>query len=207
MEETKTKKGSGWNSNKTFTVVGMGLMTAIVVVLQLFASGIHVGPFSITLALAPIVIGAALFGWKAGGWLGFVFSVVVLFQPDTQTFMAFSIPATVAVVLIKGTVAGLVAGFVYNAICKKSKLAAVVTAGIVSPVVNSGIFAVGCFAFFVPLIEEVFAPLLGYDNVAATVFLGLIGLNFVVELAINLVLSSAIVLILNVAQKKIRTNG
>ncbi|MCH5196851.1 MAG: ECF transporter S component [Oscillospiraceae bacterium] len=205
MEETKTKKSSGWNSNKTFTVVGMGLMTAIVVVLQLFASGIHVGPFSITLALAPIVIGAAIFGWKAGGWLGFVFSVVVLFQPDTQTFMAFSIPATIAVVLIKGTVAGLVAGLVYNAVSKKNKLAAVITAGIASPVVNSGIFAIGCFAFFIPIVENLSA-LLGYEDVVATVFLGLIGLNFLVELGINLVLASAIVMIINVVTKRIMKN-
>lgn len=195
-----TKKNSGWNSNKTFTVVGMGLLTAIVVVLQLFASGIHVGPFSITLALAPIVVGAAVFGWKAGAWLGFVFGVVVLFQPDTQLFMAANMPATILVVLLKGAAAGAVAGLVYNALCRKNKLAAVIVAGIASPVTNSAIFAVGCFSFFVPVIESL-AEILGFEGVAATVFLGLIGINFLVELGINLVLASMLVMLINVITK------
>ena len=55
------------------TLVGMGILTAIVIVLQGLASAIRFGPFSITLVLAPIIIGAALYGWKAGAWLGFVF--------------------------------------------------------------------------------------------------------------------------------------
>ena len=53
-------------------------MTAIIVVLQVVASFVKFGPFSITLALAPIIIGAALYGAGAGAWLGAVFGVVVL---------------------------------------------------------------------------------------------------------------------------------
>ena len=51
---------------KTQKVVGMGLFTAIIVALQMLASAIKFGPFSITLVLAPIVIGAALYGIGAG---------------------------------------------------------------------------------------------------------------------------------------------
>ncbi len=199
MENTNTQKSSQ-NSNKTFTIVGMGLLTAIVVVLQLFASGIRIGPFSITLALAPIVIGAAVFGWKAGAWLGLVFGIVVLFQPDTQAFMSVSIPATIAVVLIKGAAAGAAAGLVYKLISKKSKLAAVITAGIASPVANSGVFAIGCFTLFLPTIKE-WAGASGFENAAGYVFIGMIGVNFLVELGINLVLSSALVMLINVIQK------
>ena len=39
-----------------------GILAAIVVVLQYFSSYIKFGPFSITLALVPIIVGAAICG-------------------------------------------------------------------------------------------------------------------------------------------------
>ena len=66
---------------KTETLVLGAVFTALVVVLQLLGSFIHLGPFSISLVLFPIVIGAATCGWKMGGWLGFVFGVAVLLMP------------------------------------------------------------------------------------------------------------------------------
>ena len=49
------------NTN-TQKIVGLGLFTAIVVVLQLMGSFIKFGTFSISLVLVPVVIGAALYG-------------------------------------------------------------------------------------------------------------------------------------------------
>ena len=79
-----TKRGAAAGGNfheskrKDRRLTGLALLTAIIVVLQIVASFIKFGPFSITLALAPIIIGAALFGKGAGAWLGGVFGVVVL---------------------------------------------------------------------------------------------------------------------------------
>ena len=67
------------------TIAGLGLLTALVIVLQMLGGFIRFGQFSISLVLAPIVIGAALYGAWAGGWLGFVFGVVVLFR-DSAIF-------------------------------------------------------------------------------------------------------------------------
>ena len=168
----------------TKTVVGMGLLTAIVIVLQALALNIRFGIFSITLVLVPIIVGAALYGWKAGAWLGFVFSVVVLLT-DAGAFLAINIPGTIVTVLAKGTLAGLVAGVVYAALAKKfNKLSATVVAGILAPVVNTGIFVLGCFIFFYPTISE-WAAGAGYENGAAYLIFGIVGLNFIVELAIN----------------------
>ena len=59
-------------NTKTKNMVGVALFIAIVVVLQMLGGGIKVGGmFSISLVLIPIVVGAALYGWKAGGILGF----------------------------------------------------------------------------------------------------------------------------------------
>ncbi len=178
----------------TKALVGLGLLTAIVVVLQAMAISIRFGVFAITLTLVPIVVGAALYGWKAGAWLGFVFGVVVLFT-DAGAFLAVNVPGTIVTCILKGTLAGLCAGAVYKLISKKNKIAAVISAGVVSPVVNTGIFLLGCVLFFMGTIEE-WAAGAGFENAGAYMVTAFVGLNFVVELAINLVLSSAIVAII-----------
>ena len=48
-------------NNNTQKIVGLGLFTAIVIVLQLMGSFIRFGTFSISLVLVPVVIGAALY--------------------------------------------------------------------------------------------------------------------------------------------------
>ena len=54
------------NSEKIHKLVGIGLLTALVAVVYFLTMGITVGPFNITFALIPIVVGAALYGWAAG---------------------------------------------------------------------------------------------------------------------------------------------
>ncbi len=186
----------------TKAIVGLGLLTAIVIVLQAMAISIRFGVFAITLTLVPIIVGAALYGWKAGAWLGFVFGVVVLFT-DAGAFLAVNVPGTIVTCILKGTLAGLCAGAVYRLISKKNKIAAVITAGVVSPVVNTGVFMLGCVLFFMGTIQE-WAAGAGFENVGAYMVTAFVGLNFVLELAINLVLSSAIVAIIEYGVKSVK---
>ncbi len=185
----------------TRTIVGIGVMTAIVVVLQLLGSFIKFGMFSISLVLVPIIVGAALYGIGAGAWLGLAFGVTVLISGDAGLFLGINPAGTVITVLLKGALAGLAAGVVYKLIESKNKLVAAISAGVVAPVVNTGVFAVGCWLFFMPTITE-WATAAGKDNAGLFVLTGVIGLNFFVELAINLVLSTAIVRIINIAKKE-----
>lgn len=184
-------------SKQIMTLVGMGILTAIVIVLQMVASAIHFGPFSITLVLAPIIIGAALYGPGAGAWLGTVFGAMVLLTGDAAAFLAVNVPGTICTCILKGLLAGLAAGAVYKLLEKKNQLVSVVTAGIVCPVVNTGVFLLGCLVFFLDTVKEWGAGA-GYENVGAYFLFGFVGLNFVIELAINLVLSTAIVRILKI---------
>lgn len=183
----------------TNTIVGLGLLTAVVIVLQAMAVGIRFGVFNITLVLVPIVVGAALYGWKAGAWLGFVFGVVVLFT-DAGAFLAVNVPGTIVTCILKGALAGLAAGIVYRAVEKKNTAAAAVAAGIVSPVVNTGVFLLGCSVFFLDTIRE-WAAGAGFENAGAYMITAFVGINFLVEMAINLVLSSAIVLIVRLGKR------
>ena len=189
-------------NSKTVKIVGTGLLMAIVVVLQALVSGIRFGTFSITLTLVPIIIGAALFGPLAGALLGTVFGVVVLIT-DAGAFMAISIPGTIIVCILKGALAGLAAGYIYRLLEKKNKLLAVVVAGICAPVVNTGIFLLGCKLFFYDTIKG-WAAASGYENTGLYMITIFVGLNFIVELLVNLVLSTTIVRIVEIGRKQIK---
>lgn len=189
-------------NTKTQKIVGIGLFTAIVVALQLLAASIKFGPFSITLVLAPIVIGAALYGVGAGAWLGAAFGVSVLISGDSAAFMTINPAGTVITVLLKGMLAGLVAGLIYKALEKTNKTVAVVLAGIACPIVNTGIFLAGCYLFFQEWLVSVFGTT-GF----ATVVTGLVSVNFAVELGINMVLASVIVRIIDIGKKQLKKNS
>lgn len=189
-------------NTKTQKIVGIGLFTAIIVALQLLAASIKFGPFSITLVLAPIVIGAALYGIGAGAWLGVAFGVSVLISGDAAAFMTINPAGTVVTVLLKGMLAGLVAGLIYKALESKNKTVAVVLAGIACPIVNTGIFLAGCYLFFQEWLVSVF----GTTGFAAVVT-GLVSINFAVELGINMVLASVIVRVIDIGKKQLKKNS
>ncbi len=185
---------------KTKKIVGVGLLTAIVVVLQALAVAIRpTGIFNISLVLVPIVVGAALYGYKAGAWLGFVFSIVVLFT-DSAAFMAISVPGTIITVIVKGTIAGFMAGLVYLLLEKKNRYLAVICSAIVCPVTNTGLFLLGCVIFFMDTING-WAAASGYASAGAYLIGAMVGVNFLVELVVNIVLSSVIVRIIHISKR------
>lgn len=201
-EKYSVQTGGTVRAAKTLDVkklTGVGILTAIVIVLQFLCLAIRpTGFFNITLCLAPIVVGAALYGVKAGAWLGFVFGVIVTIT-DSAAFMVVNAPATIAVCILKGLLAGLVAGAVYKLLEKKNLYAATITAAAVCPIVNTGVFALGCLAFFMPTVS---AWAEGFGGSAVEyLFVGIITYNFFIELAVNLLLSSAIVTIIKLGKK------
>ena len=191
--------------SNTRKIAGLGLFIAIVVVLQLTGAAIKFGVFSITLTLAPIIVGAALYGIGAGAALGLAFGVAVLISGDAAPFLAVSPAGTVITVLLKGMLAGIAAAAVYKALEKKSKLGAVITAGVAAPVVNTGVFLLGCLVFFMPTVNE-WAKAAGVESAGKFMLTSFVGINFLIELAINLVLSTVIVRIITLLQKQIKRN-
>lgn len=266
------------SSSLTRTIVGLGLLTAVVIVLQFIGAFFKFGTFSISLVLMPIVVGAALYGVFAGAWLGLVFGVVVLLSGDANLFLGINPFGTVVTVILKGVLAGALSGLVYvglanlfsknnsterfatiaaccllligGLVClcvglnikntedvitvldkfqihagtfcivcgsilaalglallvyvliKKPDLdvtAAVFVSAAVCPIVNTGIFLIGCRLFFYNTVKE----WAGGSNVGVFMIVGLVGFNFILELAINLILSPAIVMLINYGRKSI----
>lgn len=186
----------------TKKIAGIGLLTAVVVVLQLLGSFIKFGPFSISLVLIPIVVGAALYGKSAGVWLGAAFAVSVLASGDAGMFLAVNPAGAVITVAAKGIIAGLVSALVYDLIKKRSQTAAAVTAAIVCPVFNTGVFLIGCALFFMSTIEK-WAENAGFGSSVGTyMVVGLVGLNFVFELLVNVLLSPIIIKIIDLGKRK-----
>ncbi len=263
----------------TRVIAGTGLLTAIVVVLQMLGVSIKFGMFSITLTLAPIIIGAAIYGIGAGAWLGAAFGAAVLISGDAAPFLALNPPVsafeTVGVVLLKGILAGLCASLafkavekagaknakrtalfasplvgsavfiigyglvvtllinqkladklgaytslvasvaaallafiscivavaIYDTVKKNTNLGAVVIAGIVAPVVNTGVFIIGCKLFFMDIINA-WAEAAGVASAGLFIITGVVGFNFIIELAVNLLLASVIVRIISIARKE-----
>ena len=179
----------------------MALLTALVAVLSYFGGFVKIGSLaSISLTLIPVVLGSALCGPLWGGWLGAVSGLVFFATPDAAFWFGMSIPGTIITVMIKGFMAGLCAGLVYNLLKNKNRYLAVLVAAVVAPVVNTGIFIGGCFVFFMDALRNGSAA--EGMSIAAYLIVFFVGLNFVFELLANIILSPALLRILNIREKK-----
>lgn len=180
-------------------MVGLALLAALVVVLQTVASGIRVGPIPITLTLVPIVIGAILYGPGAGAGLGAVFGLVTAIagltgaDTGTQALIQASPFWTLATCLVKAAAAGWAAGLAYRALRRRQTLGCIVAA-IAAPVVNTGLFLLA----MVTVLRASLEAWAGGTDLVYYVFVVLTGVNFLVELGINAVLSIAIARIVQV---------
>lgn len=194
------------NTNKrqhTRKLVGIAVFAAIVIVLQLLGAFIRLGQFSVSLVLIPIVVGSAVYGMGSGTWLGLIFGIAVLLSGDAASFLAISPIGTVITVLLKGTLAGLAVDVAYSLLQKANKYVAVIVSAILCPVVNTGVFLVGCRLFFWETIREWSAASeYGADVVKYVIFM-LVGGNFIFEFIVNLVMSPAVVRIVDIGKARL----
>lgn len=195
---------NGKQNGGTRKMTGLAIFTAIIVVLQVLCTFVRFGPFSITLALAPIIIGTAMYGKGAGAYLGGVFGAVVLVTGllgwdggTVMLLMGINPLGCVLVCLLKGVAAGFFAGLCYELIAKKNDKLGVLISGVVCPVVNTGLFIVGMLVFFF----DTLSGWAGGQNLLLYIIVGLTGVNFLVELAVNIILSSGITRIIRAGKK------
>lgn len=188
-------------SESIVKLVQLALLTAIVAVLSYFGGFIKIGGLaSISLTLIPVVLGAVILGEWAGAWLGGVSGVIFFTTADAAFWFGLSIPGTIITVMVKGILAGLAAGLVYKLVEKFNRYIAVVAAAVVCPIVNTGIFLLGSVVFFM---ETVNAGALSEGlSTGAYLIVFFVGLNFVFELLVNVVLSPALARIIDIIEKR-----
>ena len=101
--------------------------------------------------------------------------------------------------MVKGFLSGYLAGLTYKALEKVNRYLAVILSAIVCPVVNTSIFILGCFIFFLDTVKTG-ASTEGL-SVAAYIIIFFVGLNFLFELITNIVLSPVILRLINLRKK------
>ena len=195
------------NKQRIQRITGLGLLSALVILLQFVSMSLRFTTFSITLTLIPIVVGAAMYGVGAGAWLGLVFGVTVLLTGDAAGFMVWSIPGTIITVLAKGMLAGTASGLVFKLLEKKNRAIATIAAAVVCPIVNSGVFLLGCLIFFFGNISAVAEGTAYAGNTVGFIIMIYIGFNFILEFLINTVFSPTIVYIVNIGKKRFLQKG
>jgi len=189
------------NKQRIQWITGIGLLSALVIVLQFVSMSLRFSAFSITLTLIPIVVGAAMYGVGAGSWLGLVFGLSVLLTGDAAGFMAWSIPGTIITVLVKGIAAGALSGLVFKLLDKKNRTLATIAAAMIAPIANSGTFLLGCLVFFFDNITVASMGSAYAGNTVGFILMVYIGFNFILEFAINAVLGPTIVHVINIGKK------
>lgn len=193
-------------NKKIHTLVGIALLVAVMIVLQFIGTvlPIKIGPVSISLVLIPIVIGAAVYGPGAGAILGAAFGIIaVVFcvnGMDGGGHMVFQASPTlcILVVMMKGILCGVAAGYTYRSVAKKNTYVGMLCAAIICPVVNTGVFLLGMRLWFM----EVLRQWAGGSNIAAYVLTGIVLVNFLPELILNVAVSPASQRIIHVINKK-----
>ncbi|MDE6442765.1 MAG: ECF transporter S component [Clostridia bacterium] len=191
----------------------LAVLVALVVVLQLWGSVIPIGAGGLNLSfvLVPITLGAIILGPIGGLILGFIFGFVVLMTGVTGTnfFTAYVLNDspffTVITVLLKGMVAGGVAGILYKVVSKKNKYVAVFVASATVPILNTGIFILGalCMSGSINTFVSSYMPDFDGKNIIYIVIVGLVTVNFFIELAINLICAPALYTVDNVIEKQL----
>ena len=194
-------------------MTALAMLIALVVVLQVVSALISRfgGGLSITLTLVPVVVGAILFGKRGGAVLGFAFGAIVLINCIITLDLGGAIlwaanPFLTAILcLLKGIAAGFIPAVLYRLICGKAKkisgtrkYVGALVAALSAPVVNTSIFICGMLIFF----RDTLYAWAGSTSVVIYIFTVLVGINFLIEFLTNIILTPAIVRIVDVVGKR-----
>ncbi len=196
------------SKNHIQRLVGTALLAAVVLVLQFFVT-IPIGTFYVTLTLVPIMLGAMLYGPGCGAFLGGVFGVAVSAQVIMGAAGAYSTMmleqnpvVTILVCLTKGIVAGLASGLIYRLFVKLQKeTLGSILAAIVCPICNTGIFSIALLTVFRDLASG-WALENSYVSIFAFLVFFMIGLNFVVEFIINVLLAPVAFRVIKIVRRR-----
>ena len=200
---------SSKSHQKVIRMVQLAMLTAIVFVLQLFVR-LPMPGTSVNLVLIPIALGAMILGPAAGAWLGFVCGMIIYVyygvmgtDPFTGFLFANNPYITAGICLVKSTLAGFLAGWIYRLVSKKNALLAVFLAAAIVPLVNTGVFVLGCLIILDTITAYISVKELS-TGALYFIFIGCAGINFILEFIVNMVFSPALERIVRVVNKMIR---
>ncbi|MBR0189353.1 MAG: hypothetical protein IJQ23_03075 [Clostridia bacterium] len=184
------------------------VLTALTVVLQLIGNTVRIGVVTLNFSLIPIVLAAILLGVWYGTALGAITGLIILLHcgilgADGFTNVLFATdPVIISLVcIVKTAAAGAVSALLFKLISKKSGFAATLVASGIVPVVNSGLFILGMLCIIPSLRAAGFMA--EGANAFSVIVIGFVGLNFVFEFALNLIVAPALYRVINVVDRSL----
>ncbi len=187
----------------TKNVVYLAILTALLVVLNLLSTVFRIIT-NVNLTLLPIVLGALMLGMRGGIILGAISGVMTFLFGVTgvdafTNFLFVQHPVlTFLTCTVKITFAGVLGGLVYGLIKNKNKYVATFVASAIVPIVNTGIFVLGALTMY-----DSISVLAAGEGVGVMYFLIIVcaGVNFLIELGINLLVAPAVYAVVNILEK------
>ena len=101
--------------------------------------------------------------------------------------------------LVKTTVAGFVAGWIFQLFEKKNLYVATFLAAGLVPVINTALFILGCLCM-----SNTIALMANGENVFIYIVVGLVTFNFFFELAVNLLVAPSLHTVYKTVEKQFR---
>lgn len=186
------------------------VLTALTVILQLLGNTVKIGIVTLNFSLIPIVLAAILLGVWYGTALGTVTGLIILFHcgilgADGFTNVLFATdPIIISLVcVLKTAAAGALSGLLFKWISKRNGFVATIIAAGIVPVVNSGIFILGML-LIVPSLRAAGFIAEG-ANAFAVIVIGFVGLNFVFEFALNVIVAPALYRVIKIVDRSLFT--
>lgn len=190
----------------TSDLVKMALFVAIIILLSVTPLGyIHLGVINATTIQIPVIIGAILFGWKKGAFLGGVFGITSMIkntvQPNATSFV-FSpfVPVfgkdkgslfAIVVCIVSRVMIGVAAGLLFKAL-SKTKLGKALSAGVCGfcgALTNTILVMGGIYLFFGRSYSA--AKDQAYETLIGTVMATITGIG-ITEALVSAVISAAV---------------
>lgn len=195
------------NSNRTRSLVIMGLMTALLILFSFTPIGtIPIGPLSITLNIIPVAIAAIALGPEGGAAMGAVFGLLSFLQcigvgvPSGMGAMLFSINPFLAFVqrFVPRVLDGFLVGLIYRW-CKKllGRTSAGFIAGFFSAFLNTLLFMSSLILLFGN--TEYVQGLIDGRNVIVFIC-AFVGINAVFEMIVSTIVTGGVSLALHKAK-------
>ncbi len=194
------------NNKKVFdtkTTVYLAILVALIVVLS------YLGNFvkfitSINLTLVVLVLGVLLLGAKKGAILGlisglltFLYGALAIDGFTNGLFVNHPL-LTFLTCVLKVTLAAFIGGVIYKVLEKKNKrVATYVTAGII-PIINTLVFIIGALLMYDSFLG--WATEKGVSVLYYLIFF-VAGTNFLIEFAVNVILTPVIFSVINALDK------
>ena len=196
--------------NPTVVEMTMTAILAALIILMTFTpiGYIPIGPVKMTLMTLPVAVGSIVLGARSGIILGSVFGLTSFYTCFGMDFVGMGLLSinpflTFVMCFVPRVLCGYLPSLIYKAISKsgtKRTMLAIPVAGASVAIINTVLFLGSMWLFFSNSLSDVVG--IAIDNVFA-LFALFAGTNGLIEIAVNIVVGTAICKPLTIAKKKL----